>query len=1213
MDGLFHIAGVIDEKFAMAVKRDGLLALESLHPRLTVLFSSISALMPGVTSQLKAYAEANQWLDDYARAEHRKGRKIISLSWAPWARVGMAARVSEEYRKRGLDPIEPELAVLAMQYAVSSGLPHVAIFHRKYVHSSKSITSKTMDIQEHVYAVIQKYTDVPSDQLQGDQHLMTLGVDSLLALDIVKELEMLLGCSIPTTFLFEYDTLDAMIEGLKEIQGTSQGSTASPRANVLSPVQPSERVSLLDSQKTFLVHQQFFPEVPCNTFLACRVETPNSQPLQEDEVRVAVQVLTQRHPVLRSVVTRDEGQWFLLYGTNMPEVHWVDFLDDEKVANTVLDLERGPLLHVFTDGKRLAIQGHHLLVDAWSAKLLMEELLLLVQSKRSNKSIDTSPILPDWQKAAALLRDNDSSETESDFWKGRLHRLPPLPLPWDGYSSAPPTGPAHMLIRRCSRKLTRNVEDMSRRDSVTMAAIVLASYAQLLFDRSGQHDLLIRVAHARRDIRLQGIEHIIGSFADSFPVRIALRPQETPSSLAKRVHRELIAVRKHSGVSSISLAQQKERSMAGPEGLTPAGFSFVNFDSSPNIGEFKIRDVVGGSASGFTRLGLIGFVFENRLCFSFNFLHSHFHSETVSDFAQHLEKILGNWVKPSYTMETQGRLDGEIVAACERYGRKQLMPGLSFHELSVSSHALASKLQTQLNVPQKSNLSTSGSRVALFADPGIAGTLGIVGILRSGAAYVPLDPSWPDVRIETILREADVSGIVVAPECVTRAASLAQGLPLIVADVASLSAISPAPLHPALNTDAYMMFTSGSTGRPKGARVSHQAVLTLLNWVQRMLQIREDDCFSQSSSLAFGASLRQTFSPILSGASAVSPDTDTKKDPHALLDFLETHQVTVFNSVPSVWTFLMDALQHRHSTASISSLRWVLIGGEGIPSAYVTRWQKLFPSGPRLVNLYGAAETIANVAWFEVPPNFVAESAFLPIGWPRFGMHVHLENILDGTGEMIISGPIAEGYHRPEDKGFDMDNQRNVRSFRSGDQAFYTAAGALVCVGRKDNQIKIHGHRVEVGEIEATLCEFSGIQAARIEYADGYMTAHIEAQSGKELQEDEIRVFLTKRLAAHMIPNAIVMIKALERTAIGKSREHIARQQPQTWKYIWAAFGKSCCGFQSHPKGTAIFLLLAEIRCLPSKWPCALKKSVGNGSHHCSSIPIAVLGSSSLF
>ena len=167
-DGLFHLAGVIDERFAMVVKRDGLLALESLHPELTVLFSSISAILPGVTSRLKAYAEANQWLDEYARAEHRKGRRIVSLAWAPWARVGMAAGVSEEYRRRGLDPIEPELAVCAMQYAVSSGLPHVAVFHRKFVRLSKPMESKTMDIQQQVYGLIQKYTDVPRDELRGE-------------------------------------------------------------------------------------------------------------------------------------------------------------------------------------------------------------------------------------------------------------------------------------------------------------------------------------------------------------------------------------------------------------------------------------------------------------------------------------------------------------------------------------------------------------------------------------------------------------------------------------------------------------------------------------------------------------------------------------------------------------------------------------------------------------------------------------------------------------------------------------------------------------------------------------------------------------------------------------------------------------------------------------------------------------------------------------
>ncbi|MDO8833963.1 MAG: AMP-binding protein, partial [Vicinamibacterales bacterium] len=832
---------------------------------------------------------------------------------------------------------------------------------------------------------------------------------------------------------------------------------------------------LVETQQAFLIQQRYFPTLPCNVFLACTVHTSDDAPLDRQRLGEAFGAVVGRHRVLRSVVARERGAWVQRLGGARPSLTWVDRVDDERVANEVLDLEQGPLMRIVSDGHRVALQAHHLLVDAWSAKIVVEELLAGYAALSDGTPISLPEASPDWWTASPLVRQASADAGQDECWRERLDRLPPLPLPWDGDPGAAPQGPARMLTLSLSVPLTRRLEAFGREHSVTLAAVVLAGYAQLLFDVSGQHDQLIRVAMARRDLRLDSIGTIVGSFADSVPVRIALQPDEEPGALARRVQAELVATRRHeAGASSIVLAKLGGRSAAGPAGLTPAGFSFVNLDAPASIGSLRISDVCGASASGFTRLGLIGWTFAGQLGFSFNYLDSLFHRETVAAMAARAEEIFAGWASPRVTVQTARRLDGELVRACERFGVRPLMPGLTYAELAQGSAALAARL--------------SGPRIAVLADPGPVGTMAILAILRAGATYVPLDPDWPDARIRSVLDEAKPEHLLTGAGATARAARLSGRLPVITVDPAACAA-APAPALAAITTraPAYIMFTSGSTGRPKGVVVGHASVLTLLDWVQRMLGAGADDCFLQSSALTFGASLRQTFAPILIGAPAVPLPPHTKKDPATVLDALAGHQVTILNCVPSVWSLLMDEAERQGSIAALAALRWLLIGGEAVPLAYWRRWRRLVPAGPRVANLYGGAETIANVTWFEVPPAFDSDDGYLPIGWPRYGMRPRLEE----SGELVVSGAIADGYLNSHDQGFVTDPRLGF-SYRTGDLARLTADGEWLFLGRRDHRVQIHGNRVELGEIEAALCQFDGVGAARVDYRASRLSAALE-------------------------------------------------------------------------------------------------------------------------
>jgi len=1059
IDGLFHLAGPSD-----AVKRGALEDLEALGAKLTVLFSSISGVIAGLDRGIEAYAASNRALDTYARGAPDR----VSLDWAPWADVGMAADLAEHYRARGIEPIAPDLAMVAMVRAIAARVPQVAIMKRASIAALPALDWRAV-----LRALISEQTDMPTASMRDDQHLTALGVDSLAAINVVKALEARAGRSLPTTLLFENDTIEKLAVALER---------SSPVPLAPPAVVASEALELVDAQRTFLVQQQYFPALPCNVMLSCTVDG-----LDRGRLQNALEIVLDRHTVLSSVVARRDGRWLQVPGQVRPRLELIDAVDPEVIANQVLDLERGPLIRFVTDGRRLVVNGHHLLIDAWSAKLLVEELLTLHEARDASPS--RAPASQTWWTRPAA----NAPELTDHWTKLFADGVPPIALPYD--LAALPEGPAKTVRIALSASVTAKLEALARNSAVSMPALVLASYAEMLFEVSGQHDVTVRVAHARREARIEGIERIVGSFADSLPVRARVGSGLVES--ARRFHRALGETQKHAGASSLALAKLAERLDVGPQGLTPAGFSFLGLASTPTIGRLRIRDVNGASASGFTRLGLIGWIFDGELVLSYSFLAGHFATGTVERLARGQRAILEG-VLDAGRAPKPDRLDQRLVEACRSHGDHELVPGaLTYAELDRRSAALASRLD--------------GERVAVMMAPGPRALSGVLGVMRSGAAYVPIDPDWPDARAQAVLQAAEPASIVTSPELADRARAF--GLPVHVADETS------GTQGPRIrNSEAYVMFTSGSTGGPKGVRVSHRAALTFLEWVEKMLGVSSNDVFLQTSSLAFGGSIRQMYAPILAGASLVIADAATKKDPSQLLRFLRDHRVTIYNSVPSMWSFLMDAIE-RASAADVASLRWVLLGGEAVPAALVRRWRSLV-RGPRVANLYGSTETVVNATWFEISGELPADEALTPIGWPRFGCEAAIED-----GALVIRGEIADGYIGTSFQG----------KYDSGDRVKRASSGALVFVGREDSQVQIHGNRVELGEIEATLCLHEGVDAAVVTHSDGRLRATVEVRRGALPSAEAIRAFVATKLPSYMIPHEIVLSRAMPRTSVGKA------------------------------------------------------------------------------
>ncbi|MGZ5484259.1 MAG: non-ribosomal peptide synthetase, partial [Pyrinomonadaceae bacterium] len=525
-------------------------------------------------------------------------------------------------------------------------------------------------------------------------------------------------------------------------------------------------------------------------------------------------------------------------------------------------------------------------------------------------------------------------------------------------------------------------------------------------------------------------------------------------------------------------------------------------------------------------------IFEEHSLGSNPFSHSHSHDGGTLRGPRMPQYPARSFVELFEQQATQNPAKVAVIAGDER---------LTYAELNERANQLARHL--------RSCGIGCESLVGICIDRSLEMAIGIVGILKSGGAYLPLDPDYPKDRLAFMVRDAQ-------PPVIVTKSSLVDALPnsesrvVFLDDVATLTTLPTDNLfdQPQPSDLAYVIYTSGSTGQPKGVMIEHGNLANYLLALNHELGIRSDDVYLHLASIAFSSSRRQLMLPLAQGATVMIADSNERKDPLKLFQTIKACGVTVMDAVPSFWrnctTILQELDEEERRGLLANKLRLMLSASEPLTSDIPRTWAKDFQHPARHVHMFGQTETAGIVCVNEI--SIENDDERVAIGRPIANTEIRIvdENMKScpagEAGELLIGGAgVGRGYlNRPELSSERFIKSEHERFYRTGDFARLRGDGLLEFAGRRDQQIKIRGFRVELAEVETALAAHPALrECVVVAKADAHentrLVAYFAPKSGS-LAASELRTFLSGRLPEHAVPSSFVELDALPLSANGK-------------------------------------------------------------------------------
>jgi len=914
--------------------------------------------------------------------------------------------------------------------------------------------------------------------------------------------------------------------------------------------------------------------------------------IDEDALLRAYQELLRRHESLRTRFAAIDG---VPHQIVEEEVHF-DLVrfdlrqlpaseregEGERIGNELLlypfDLSKPPLMRVVLarledDVSLLLTNIHHIIGDAWSLEVIQREVGALYSAFRKQQpsplpepEVQFGDVVP-WLALPETLARHDQ---QLEWWKKSLAGLPDvLDLPTDRPRPSVQSTRGARQDRFLPLPILDELQELARSERVTLFMLLLAAFQTLLARYANQTEFAIGTPVANRTS--EATESLIGLFVNTITLRADLRGDPTVREMLRRVRDITLDAMAHQEVpfERVVDALGLERSA----GRTPL---FQTMLVLWNTGEESASRFEGLRMEGYSPtvavarfdLTLVLSPMPHGLYYAFDYARDLFDPPAMAAFCGHFELLLramaanpderisrlsflddgerGQLLRASRGAVVErpagATLHGLVAAQAERTPDAEAIRAvgrsISYARLERWSDAIATQLRER-GVE-------AGSRVALLADRSPEAIAALLGVLKAGAAYLPIDPGAPADRLAWLLADAGAR-LLLVPAALAQTATPPGVEMIVIADADAGTAMTPASGSD--RDPAYVIYTSGSTGTPKGVVVEHRSAVNLA------LSFAESHGFAghrvlMIPPLPFDASVGDVFPALATGAALVLHPAPSELNAVELARFCQEHGVTAIDAPAALWRRWTEEWVARGTDDPIPALRLMMVGGESVPMEQVRRFARLTKERVAFFNHYGPTEATVCATFYKTVD--AAEVAFteLPIGTPvanttAYVLDEQLQLVPQGVaGELYIGGAgVTRGYHgKPEQTAerFLTDPfsaEPGGRMYATGDLVRRLADGTLLFLGRRDRQIKLRGFRIEPGEIEAALLEHPLVRGTAVMLREDHpgerrLAAYLVSDA--PIEPAALRGFLQERLPDYMIPAAFVRLDALPLTSNGK-------------------------------------------------------------------------------
>lgn len=896
-----------------------------------------------------------------------------------------------------------------------------------------------------------------------------------------------------------------------------------------------------------------------------------------ERLRAACNNVVARHAILRTTYGVDtEGEPYQIF-SDAGEVSWrTEDVTDRPQQERQRQVEawaraefgkpfdlthefplRVTLIRTGTDEFVLLLVVHHISWDDDSWAVFFTDL----NAAYSGQQLAEAP-----QFIAIEVSENPTEPSIGDigYWADTLRPAPePLQLP--GLANAQPSRWATRRTRPLPAELYARVEEFARERSASPFMVLLAAFAVLVRRYTGAPDFLISVPVTDRRAAAEGA---IGYFGNTLLLRMAARPQDAFASFVDAVRETCLAGFAHQsvGIDRVVREANPDRTMGhdGMEELVRLGFSMRKSTTGLTLAGVEVRQLELGAVVAHLPLALAIVLDPGGAVVEFEYQTDGLSGALVEQMLAHYLQLVDHALT-----EPQHRLTGlDMLGPGEREAVLAQSHGELVPTPATTMVALLDKTATanpdalavvcddaQLTYAELHGRSNRLARWLIGQGVGADDVIGlrlttsvefivaVLGVLKAGAAYLPIDPAYPDDRIDYLVTDARPKTVIGRAEFDAAEQAAARLSDAVLADADRLQ-----PLHP--DHLAYVIYTSGSTGQPKGVAVPHHAIAEHVDGFIAEWSMTAEDRLLQSSSVSFDASLLDIFVTLTLGARLIvpnPPDGTAFGDIGYIADLISRHQVTVLHMVPSMLSTVLMLPQ----VSEWRALRYVPVGGEALPGDVADRFASYFDA--ELRNHYGPTEAV--VCSTHMPVEGSHGARVVPIGVPNRNVYAYvLDEELQPVpaeviGELYLGGnQLARGYLRRPGltaQRFIADPFRpGMRMYRTGDLVRRNIFGELEFVGRADEQVKVRGFRVELGEVEAVIAKHPAVRHCLVVAEDTEVGPMLAAylvpltgeagEAGAELDLDEVRAHAAAVLPEYMVPSAFAVIPEIPLTVSGK-------------------------------------------------------------------------------